>query len=128
MKLSTSMFAIVSSAAIWTSACRDVTAPTGPTGPISVSIDQKFGGLIVCAKVSLTITVQSANGQAVTADSVKWSSSDSISAPVSATGVVFAKKPAPSIRVTATAFAIGVTGNGVITFDVIDIRVPCTPP
>ena len=125
MKLSTAMIAIVSSAAIWTSACRDVTSPTGP---LSVSIDQKFGGLIVCAKVSLTITVQSANGQAVTADSVKWSSSDSISAPVSATGVVFAKKPAPSIRVTATAFGVGATGTGAITFGVVDIGVPCKSP
>ena len=128
MKLSTAMIAIVSSATIWTSACRDVTAPTGPAGPISVFIDQKFGGLVVCANVSLTITVLSANGQSVTADSVKWTSSDSISAPVSATGVVLGKRAAHAIRVTATAFAIGVTGNGVITFDVIDIRVPCTPP
>ena len=91
-------------------------------------IDQKFGGLVVCANVSLTITVLSANGQSVTADSVKWTSSDSISAPVSATGVVSAKKPAPSIRVTATAFAVGATGNGAITFDVVDIGVPCTTP
>ena len=128
MKLSSAMIAIVSSAAIWTSACRDVTAPTVPTGPISVFIDQKFGGLVVCANVSLTITVLSANRQSVTADSVKWTSSDSISAPVSATGVVLAKRAAHAIRVTATAFAIGVTGNGAITFDVIDIRVPCTPP
>ena len=128
MKLSSAMIAIVSSAAIWTSACRDVTAPTAPTGPISVFIDQKFGGLVVCANVSLTITVLSANGQSVTADSVKWTSSDSISAPVSATGVVLAKRAAHAIRVTATAFAIGVTGNGAITFDVVDTGVPCTPP
>lgn len=120
--------ALVSCATIWTSACRDVTAPTGPTGPISVYIDQKFGGLVVCANVSLTITVLSADRQAVTADSVKWSSSDSISAPVSATGVVSAKKPAPSIRVTATAFAVGAMGNGSVTFGVVGTGVPCTSP
>ena len=125
MKLSTTTVAIVSSATIWTSACRDVTSPTGP---LSVSIDQKFGGLVVCTKFPLTITVLSANGQAVTVDSVKWSSSDSISASVSATGVVLAKRPAPSIRVTATAFGVGATGTGAITFGVVDIGVPCKSP
>jgi hypothetical protein len=121
MKAFVTAAALVAGTMLGGSACRNATAPRS----LVVSINQTVTTLLECASEQLSIRVVTSDGQSVTPDSVKWSSSDSLSLSVTQSGMILAKKQSPSVRVSVTAFSAGIEGTTSLNFTVATIGSPC---
>ena len=96
-----------------------------PTGPLMVAFTDHFGAMTICEHVQLSATVSGGSQGAVVPDSIHWSSSDASLASVSPTGLVTARHAAPSVTITAMAFADNRSGTGSMTFAVADNGATC---
>ncbi len=94
-------------------ACHDTTA-ADVNGTVSVSITPTPGIVVQCNTVQLHAVVQNASGGSITPDSVTWRSSNSVAAPISASGLLSGMQSVSPDTVTTTAF-VGGTAHKVQT-------------
>jgi hypothetical protein len=104
--------AILLGAIVLMSAC-DHTPPVAPAAPplsLKVRVDQGYFELGQCDSLHLTVTAVSAAGDTVPADSARWSSFDTLSAPISKTGLLYGRIASANDTAYVTVFAGGSTG------------------
>lgn len=96
-------------------ACANSVAPPAPLRVVIVPSSVTMG---VGATVFLSAVVNDSGGGAIVPDSMRWTSSDTVKATVSTTGVLVALRgttaAAPTVTVQATAFRGRARGSGTI--------------
>jgi hypothetical protein len=105
--------AICFGAVIAVSACDRVPLPVVPFGPplpLRVRVDQGFFELGQCDSLQLTMTAVNAEGDTVKADSAHWSSFDTLSAPISRTGLLFGRMASTNDTAYVEVFGGGSVG------------------
>jgi hypothetical protein len=95
--------------------CQRSTAPARLTG-IRVGISPGGGGLRQCDNIQLTADVQDLSGRFVRTDSVRWTSSDTTAAPVSADGLVRALHTSPAVTIRVVAYRDEIQGSAQVIF------------
>jgi hypothetical protein len=107
-------------------ACRDPSAPM--VEPLVARIDQDFfGGITACLQLQLTVTLKRGD-EAVTPDSLRWFSSNTEIARVSATGLLTTHAPGGNATIEATAFAGAESARATFAFTVSLSEPPPCPP
>ena len=75
-----------------------------------------YFGLDMCGSLQLTATAVNAAGDTVKADSAHWSSYDTLSAPISKTGLLYGRMQSADDTAYVTVFGGGSTGSAKDSF------------
>lgn len=112
---------VVCAGAIFASAACELapgTAPLAVPGLLHVSINPRNFVLSTCDSLQLSIMVANSAGEPVRVDSVAWSSSDTLLAPISPTGLVAADTSVGTDTGHVTAYAGRETGSASVVFQI----------
>jgi len=108
--------------------CRRSTSPARLAG-IRIGISPGGGVLIQCDNIQLTADVQDLSGRFVRTDSLRWTSSDTTAAPVSADVLVRALHTSPAVTVRVVAYRDEFQGSAQVIFSITSdlLGLPCPP-
>lgn len=98
--------------------CQRSTAPDLAIGR-TVLISGGGGAIAQCNNVQLNVT--DGSGNPVSADSVRWSSSDSVVASVTAGGLVRALQPSPGVTIRVVVYHDKTQGSAQTVFSIVGL-------
>ncbi|MEA3247711.1 MAG: Ig-like domain-containing protein [Gemmatimonadota bacterium] len=77
---------------------------TAPAEVLTATIEPPVRATVKCATIQLAVAVRNAAGNAITPDSVKWTSGDATVASISSSGLLRALKAPAGVTIAAIAY------------------------